>query len=121
MILFYCPCQVEFKFKTLQDSSPRKTRNQQKTRNTQVKTTDVRTDSLPVVCCPSEQRLFLTHSFLLHSTDSHYCALARVTMMIMTGRATLIFSHALSFAFLHSTGKGDNKGMARANPTRVRE
>ena len=39
-----------------------------KQRNTQVETTDVRSDfspmsdSLPVACCPSEQQLFLTHS-----------------------------------------------------------
>jgi hypothetical protein len=67
LLIFYCPCLID----------KRKTRNQQKQRNTQVKTTDMRsdfspmTDLLPVACCPSEQRLFLTHSLFFCTLQIH--------------------------------------------------
>jgi hypothetical protein len=48
-----------------------------KNKETQVKTTEVRsdfspmTDSLPVACCPSEQRLFLTQSLFFCTLQIH--------------------------------------------------
>jgi hypothetical protein len=39
--------------------------------STQVKTTDMRTDYLPVACCSSEQRLFLTHSLFFCTLQIH--------------------------------------------------
>jgi hypothetical protein len=48
-----------------------------KQRNTQVEMTDVRSDfspmsdSLPVACCPSEQRLFLAHSLFFCTLQIH--------------------------------------------------
>jgi hypothetical protein len=38
-----------------------------KQRSKQVKTTDVRTDSLSVACCSSKQRLLLTHSLFFYT------------------------------------------------------
>jgi hypothetical protein len=78
---------------------------------------------LTVAVALLNKNFFHPLSFLLHSTDSHFCALVRVTTTIMTGRVMLTFSYILSFAFLHSTGspgivlgKGDNKdGKGKSN------
>jgi hypothetical protein len=81
-------------------------------------------DSLPVACCPSEQDFFSPTLFSFALYRFTLLCSGKATMLIMTGRAMLTFSHTLSFAFLHSTGspgtmlvKGDDNeyGKGKSN------
>jgi hypothetical protein len=77
-----------------------------KQRNTQVETTDVRsdsspfTDSLPVACCLSEQQLFLTHSLFFSTLQIHTIVLWQRDNANNDGKGDAeFFSHTL-FCFL---------------------
>jgi hypothetical protein len=92
-----------------------------KQRNKQVGTTHVRTDSLPVACYPSKQRLFLTHSLFFCTLQIHtivFCQGDNVCWLFLTHSLLLSFTpqvHLVLYLARVTTR------MAGANPTRVRE
>ena len=99
-ILFYKP--VPSRVQIQNPARLKSTENKKSTKNkeTQVGTTHMRTDSLPVACYPSEQRLFLTHSLFFCTLQIHTIVLWQGNNVENDGNGDAdFFSHTL-FCFL---------------------